>query len=109
MRWLDGITDSMDMSLSKLRGDGERQGSLACCHPWGHKELDMTEQLNNSICIYIYIHTYVKYIFVYTLQTYINTYVDLTKPNNSLYLVYAQYYVRVMMKVMTSNKETRIN
>ena len=27
-------------------GDGEGQGSLACCSPWGHKELDMTEQLN---------------------------------------------------------------
>ena len=49
------------------------------------------------------------YIFIYTLKTYINTYVDLTKPNNSLYLVYAQYYVGVMMKVMTSNKEIRIN
>ena len=45
MRWLDGITDSMDMSLSKLRvGDG--QGGLACCGPWGRKELDMTERLN---------------------------------------------------------------
>ena len=28
--------------------DGEGQGSLACCSPWGHKELDMTEGLNNS-------------------------------------------------------------
>ena len=28
-------------------GDGEGQGSLAGCSPWGHKELDMTEQLNN--------------------------------------------------------------
>ena len=27
-------------------GDSERQGSLACCSPWGHKESDMTEQLN---------------------------------------------------------------
>ena len=27
--------------------DGEGQGSLACCSPWGHKESDMTEQLNN--------------------------------------------------------------
>ena len=30
-------------------GDGEGQGSLACCSPWGRKELDMTEQPNNSI------------------------------------------------------------
>ena len=31
-------------------GDGEGQGSLACCSPQGHKELDMTEQLNNCLC-----------------------------------------------------------
>ena len=43
MRWLDGITDSMDMSLKKAVGDGEGQGRLACCSPWGHKELDTTE------------------------------------------------------------------
>ena len=29
-------------------GDGEGQGSLACCSPWGHKESDMTELLNNK-------------------------------------------------------------
>ena len=27
-------------------GVGDGQGSLACCSPWGHKELDMIEQLN---------------------------------------------------------------
>ena len=29
-------------------GDGDGQGTLACCSPWGHKELDMTEQVNNN-------------------------------------------------------------
>ena len=46
MRWLDGITDSMDLSLSKLLGVGDGQGILACCSPWGHKMSDTTERLN---------------------------------------------------------------
>ena len=29
-------------------GVGDRQGGLACCSPWGRKELDMTQQLNNN-------------------------------------------------------------
>ena len=29
-------------------GVGDGQGSLACCSPWGHKELDTIEQLNNN-------------------------------------------------------------
>ena len=45
MRWLDGITDSMDMSLVTL-GVGDGQGGLACCSSWGYKEWDTTEQLN---------------------------------------------------------------
>ena len=43
MRWLDGITDSMDMSLSGLRELVMGQGHLACCDSWGHKESDTTE------------------------------------------------------------------
>ena len=46
MRWLYSITNVMDMSLSRLQELGDRQGSLACCSPWGCKELDMTERLN---------------------------------------------------------------
>ena len=41
MRWLDGITDSMDMSLSGLRADHVPLEAI-------NKELDMTEQLNGT-------------------------------------------------------------
>ena len=42
------ITDSMDIEFEQTRGDGEGQGHLACCSPWGHKESDMTEQLTEQ-------------------------------------------------------------
>ena len=40
--WLNGHESE------QTPGDSEGQGSLACCSPWGHKESDMTERLNNN-------------------------------------------------------------
>ena len=56
MRQLDGITDKMNVNLGKLQEMvRDREGMpvhvatcLACCSPWGHKELDTTAQLNKN-------------------------------------------------------------
>ena len=48
LKWLDGIIDSMDMSLSKVRELAmDREAWRATIHG-GHKESDMTEWLNNN-------------------------------------------------------------
>ena len=43
MRWLDSITDLIDMSLSKIQELVMDREALACCSPWGRKESNMTE------------------------------------------------------------------
>ena len=48
MRWFDGISDSVDMSLSKVLALVLDREALACCTPWGCKESDTTEQLNKN-------------------------------------------------------------
>ena len=48
MRWLDAIIVSKDMSLSKLREMVKDRDALVCCSPWGCKESDTTEPVNNE-------------------------------------------------------------
>ena len=40
IRWLDSVIDTMGHESEQTPGDSARQGSLACCNPWGHRELD---------------------------------------------------------------------
>ena len=49
MRWLDGITDSME--FEQTLGDGDGHGIVVCCSPWGRKDLDTTERLNNGFLL----------------------------------------------------------
>ena len=53
VRWLDGITDSMDMSFWKLREVSDGQRRLVCCSSRGRKQLDAT-CTTNKVCIYMY-------------------------------------------------------
>ena len=48
-RRLDGITDLMDMSLSKLE-DGEGQGGLVCCSPWGKSRTPLSDWTTSLEC-----------------------------------------------------------
>ena len=37
-----------ELEFEQTLGVGDEQGSLVCCSPWCHKEMDMTEQLNGT-------------------------------------------------------------
>ena len=52
MRWLDGIADQWTWVWLDSGSWWWRKGGLACCGSWGHKEWDMTEQLNWKITLF---------------------------------------------------------
>ena len=74
MRWLDGITDSTDMSLNKLQIEG--QGSLACCSPWGCKESDTTEQQQqySEVCSFVWLSSILAYLEILPVWSFIYFY-----------------------------------
>ena len=49
MRWLDGITNAMNMNLGKFQEMVRDGGGLVCCTPWGLKDSNTTGQLNNNM------------------------------------------------------------
>ena len=69
--WMASLTQWTE--FEQALGDGEGQGSLACCSPWGYKELNTTEQLNNK--------KWHNWISVFLCLTYWATQVVLTAKN----------------------------
>ena len=53
IRWVDGITDSMDMSLSKFWGIVKDREAWSVAINGDHKESDKTERLNNKSIMYL--------------------------------------------------------
>ena len=65
MRWLDGIIDSVDMSLSKL-WETVKDREMVCRSPWDHKQSVMTERLNNSNSKYLATSSCLRYLALST-------------------------------------------
>ena len=59
--------------LEQTLGDGEGQGSLVCCSPWGHKESGSSQQVNKNTEKVLFLKFFKKNYLFFTLQLYKNT------------------------------------
>ena len=85
---LDGL------EFEQAPGIGDGQGSLECCSPWGHKELDMTERLNWTELMLIYVTTFTR--------KNDHTYKPLS--SNGLYIVHLQ---EIYVKLIIDDKQRK--
>ena len=53
--WHHQLSELHGHEFEQTLGDGEGPGSLVCCSPWGHKESDTTERLNNNAYTILYL------------------------------------------------------
>jgi len=92
MRWLDGINDSMDVSLSELR-EFVIQGGLACCDSWGRKESDTIEPLIWSYLIWFFgtLHS-VGYIFPFLPCLLLFFFPQLWKASSDNYFAFLHFF-----------------
>ena len=61
--------------LGQTLGDGEGQGGLVCCSPWGHKELDVTGRLTKKKKKFIFFTVEVSHMFSQVCPKYFMTFV----------------------------------
>ena len=84
---MDGIINSMDTGLSKLWEMVKDRGSLVCCSPWSHKDLEKTEPLNDNNNTKQIANKDLLYITENSTQYYIITYMGKeSEKNGDIYL-----------------------
>ena len=83
-------------------GYGEGQESLTCCSPWGYKELDTTERLNNKRIIFYVVDIELK--FVHSLNCF-KQIKDLNKSRDTYFLV----CVKLQLNIMTHSSTSSLN